>query len=202
MRKVIEVNFNWDAVPSNYRELLDNGGSELIKLAEACHATAANKGWWESPRPTGEAYALMHSELSEALEAFRGNLNDDKVPEHHGIDTELADTVIRILDWMAYHKILGAAADTISRMAPTAEADLKKKGTLNVTFPEFVNMMHKSLAISDNFHGSPNEAQLLGATVHAILVYGHFNRPKLLEALYAKAKFNESRPYRHGGKAC
>jgi len=41
----------------------------------------------------------MHSELSEALEADRhGNPPDDKIPEFSGIEAELADTIIRILD--------------------------------------------------------------------------------------------------------
>jgi len=35
------------------------------------HRTAVNKGWWDSERNEGEAIALMHSELSEALEALR-----------------------------------------------------------------------------------------------------------------------------------
>ena len=49
-------------------------------------------------RNFGEAIALMHSELSEALEADRKGLMDDKLPHRDGREVEFADCVIRILD--------------------------------------------------------------------------------------------------------
>lgn len=42
--------------------------------------------------------ALQHSELSEALEADRNNLMDDKLPHRSGLEVELADALIRIMD--------------------------------------------------------------------------------------------------------
>ena len=41
---------------------------------------------------------LIVSEISEALEAVRKNLMDDKLPHRPGLTVELADAVIRILD--------------------------------------------------------------------------------------------------------
>jgi hypothetical protein len=69
------------------------------------HTTADNAGWYKNPetgepikRNFGEVVALMHSELSEALEADRKNLMDDKLPHRSGIECEFADCIIRILD--------------------------------------------------------------------------------------------------------
>ena len=65
-----------------------------------------NKKWWtdletgEYPinRNVGELLALVHSEISEALEGHRKNLMDDKLPNRKMFEVELADAIIRILD--------------------------------------------------------------------------------------------------------
>jgi NTP pyrophosphatase (non-canonical NTP hydrolase) len=45
-----------------------------------------------------EKLCLIHSEVSEAMEGARKNLQDDKLPHRKMIEVELADAVIRILD--------------------------------------------------------------------------------------------------------
>jgi NTP pyrophosphatase (non-canonical NTP hydrolase) len=49
--------------------------------------------------------ALVHSELSEALEADRKALMDDKLPHRPGREVELADALIRIFDLAGAYKM-------------------------------------------------------------------------------------------------
>lgn len=112
----------------------------LNSLAKQINETAKSKGWWDGtevsgrdpyvgdfkttvPRPVGEVLALVHSEVSEALEEYRdghdlrrmryvhpdgtacdpdvicrarAGVNSDAKPE--GFPIELADVLIRVLD--------------------------------------------------------------------------------------------------------
>lgn len=74
-------------------------GRVLTGLAEEIHTTAVQKGWWDKERNFGEMVALMHSELSEALEAKRhGNKPSEHIPDFSGVEEEFADVIIRIMD--------------------------------------------------------------------------------------------------------
>jgi len=53
----------------------------------------------------------MHSELSEAVEAYReGNPPSTKIPEFSKVEAEMADVVIRVLDhcWAHGYNLPGA----------------------------------------------------------------------------------------------
>jgi NTP pyrophosphatase (non-canonical NTP hydrolase) len=89
-------------------------------LQQACHQASVDAGWWDSPKVpdstshlyreearlgtrfgkalVAEKLALIHSEVSEAMEGHRKGLQDDKLPHRKMIEVELADAVIRICD--------------------------------------------------------------------------------------------------------
>lgn len=73
--------------------------SKFKMISGYVHACAVDRGWWNEPRNDGELIALMHSELSEGLEALRNKITaSDHIPKFSGIEEELADVIIRIMD--------------------------------------------------------------------------------------------------------
>ena len=74
--------------------------SAFKAVSQAVNTIAVEKGWWKGDRNDGELIALMHSELSEALEGLRhGNPASDHIPEYTAVEEELADVIIRIMDY-------------------------------------------------------------------------------------------------------
>lgn len=85
-------------------------------LSKDIYENAISKGFYEVPPSNLERFALMHEEISEATSASRhDNPPDDHIPKFSGIEAELADTVIRIMDFSAY-KNLNVAEAIIEKM--------------------------------------------------------------------------------------
>jgi NTP pyrophosphatase (non-canonical NTP hydrolase) len=66
----------------------------------------ANRQWWQDletgqpiVRNKAELLCLIHSEISECLEGIRRNAPDAKLPHRSAEEVELADALIRILDY-------------------------------------------------------------------------------------------------------
>lgn len=77
----------------------------LNNLSADIHLANIKAGWWTDiktglpkERNVGELLCLVHSEISEAMEGFRKNLMDEKLPHRKAFEVELADALIRIFD--------------------------------------------------------------------------------------------------------
>lgn len=90
--------------------MLADLANEVNLLAKICRK--ASNRWWHEPltgakldRNHGELFMLMVTELAEGFEGIRQNKMDDKLPHRLMVEVELADTIIRILDYAGEHKL-------------------------------------------------------------------------------------------------
>ena len=84
----------------------------IDQVADQIYTAMQVNGFWSNDQDNfGSKTALVHSELSEMLEANRKSIiADDKLPEFTGEEAEAADTVIRLLDMAGrYNWRLGEA---------------------------------------------------------------------------------------------
>jgi hypothetical protein len=120
-------------------------------LAQQAHETARSKGWYDKRDELlclvqengsgdviqlartallGLSISLMHSELSEGLENARaGMVPDDKIPEFSGVEAELADVIIRIMDTAASEGLRVGEA-VVAKMAMNRSREHKHGGKL------------------------------------------------------------------------
>lgn len=185
-------------------------------LARDIHKNAVEHGWWEEKRSLPEIIALIHSELSEALEEYRSgkplfyyvvemdngeggtypairtdilSRDDFKGEKPEGIAVELADCIIRILDYCAWRKI------------DIEEAlNLRKAGNDTYTLPELIAECHYLIAQA---HKCEEPRSLYFAEcISLIKFWCNENAADIDEVIMIKHEYNKTRTYRHGGKKC
>lgn len=86
-------------------------------LSDICHSASVRGSWWhdlETGEPKErnklEMLMLIVSEVSEACEGVRKGINDDHLPDYPMEDVEIADSLVRIFDYIGGHKLQTADA--------------------------------------------------------------------------------------------
>lgn len=189
---------------------------ELNKLAKEVHENAVNHGWWENERSFAGIIDLIHSELTEALEEVRNGHELNEVyytcgkdydcalyepmginkecngcPKNkpEGVPIELADTVIRILDYFGRHEIdpcmfgdveYQEADDTETLLAECHFLLSESYKKYKLQYPRFYPLMR---------------------CIETIFAFCKRFEIDIEEAIKIKHEYNKTRPYKHGGKS-
>ncbi|PZM62586.1 hypothetical protein [Paenibacillus dendritiformis] len=187
---------------------------KIAELVKEAHQNAVNKGWWEEPRTYGELIALVHSEVSEALEDYRNGadphatwyekkcgdeikrsaelVNDTWKP--CGIPSELADICIRIFD-IAGHCELGRELQrTFETRYPLWVV------TKQSPFADNLAIIHFNIADSFSAIGWKSKIGTLADVLINTKSLAEFYGIDLERAIAEKMAYNATRPQRHGGK--
>ena len=173
-------------------------------------------------RTFGDLIALVHCELSEALEAYREHglvaqvrcwngarhdvhLADQTCPDHHngtkpkGVPSELADVVIRVTDMAEYYGWDLSSWESAQINHPIAEP----------TFGDWISLIHGSLSLAFAFLCTEvqcTEVQrrtwedALKGVLRLVNDMAAHHGIDLDEAIEVKMEYNRTRPHRHGGK--
>ena len=201
----------------------------LADLQREAHAITKDHGWWDEERTFGDLIALVHSELSAALEAYRERELEAYTPPDDviGQPGKLGTTrqphpcpgvggYVNVKVSTKPEGVVYELADVVIRVADMAEwygEDLQwaydraydiALGAATQDEPDgfgdWITTLHQTLSTAWIWRFS-TQVVPLGALVCGVCLMAAHYGIDLDAAIEAKMEYNRSRSYRHGGKA-
>lgn len=160
----------------------------LRDLQTEIHAENKNRGWWNEERSVETFVCLFHSELSEAMEGLRKNLNDDHLPHHKMFWVELGDFCLRCFDYLG-------SIDYNDEDYNNFDVDRLKDcyfKLIGINADSEIDLLAYSHQLVTDFYVIDDYESLAVAVVH-ILIYAHSKDVDLLKIMEEKRIYNGTR---------
>lgn len=189
-------------------------GKSLAEMTAEIREVNIALGWQPAEggpgdRTFGDFIALLHSEVSEALEAYRKHLLADATtttvhatrphgrPKPQGVGSELADVLIRLLNVCDAFGIV--LFDTDLELADVAPTDAVATQHL-ISFGDWCTNLHKVISQFGDTTTQRTRERLVPHVLRRIVAMAEAHGIDLTAEYERKIAFNRTREFRHGGR--
>jgi NTP pyrophosphatase (non-canonical NTP hydrolase) len=186
------------------------------EMQEEVRVVNVRNGWFDKPVSFYASMALLHSEISEALEAWRrwgvkGVPLESKtgpvgaqdaaynLPKPEGVPSEFADILIRLLDSCERFGVDGMDDCWSTPAVYTWNFGQERK----IEFPDAMNLLHDRVSELSWLYSSTSQPTVRPGFLRILLTLVPLSDTfgVDLEVEYEKKMaYNRQRPYRHGDK--
>lgn len=167
--------------------------SNFDVVSNLLYRTADENGFHNGDWNDAEKVALMHSEVSEAHEAWLSNAQDDKLPDLPGVIAEMADVVIRVMDYSRHkgHLLQSYVIDA-----------LVEERELVVDFIDIHSALSEALEVLRKGGDAQEEFGRVVARCFVLVedTFGDTEHATLDAAILMKGIYNTTREFMHGKK--
>lgn len=181
--------------------------NSLNDLSKAAYSTSVSKGWHDKPIELGTELALIHTEVTEAFDAYVLSTTSPEEKVNHYAE-ELADVIIRTFDSCGKRNfnlnkhaslLIGEVTlEGIYSMSPWEE---------NLRTETFLLQLHSKVShIMETFRRASEEelddqlAKGFADLVVFTIGYSKNVGIPVIEELSKKMEKNKNRPFKHGNK--